>query len=104
MDEVKILDLDDIVPSERQIKINGKVYRIRGDATVEETLTLAKLQNSINTEEGINQIFEAIKSFFIDEIDIKVLKTLGIQTQLPLLITFLFGSENNKDIKKKITE
>jgi len=98
-DEIKILDLDAIIPDERKIKINGKEYRIRGDATVEESLKLTKYANDNSSPEAIAALFGAIKSFFIDKIDDKELKTLGIRTQLPLLIQFLF-SNTREDVKK----
>ena len=68
-DEIKILDLDAIIPDERKIKINGKEYRIRGDATVEESLKLTKYANDNSSPEAIAALFGAIKSFFIDKID-----------------------------------
>jgi hypothetical protein len=90
-EEIKILDLDSILPEERQIKVNGKTYRIRGDASVEETLKLAKYSGNNTSPEAIDALFNAVQSFFIDKIELSELKTLGVKTQLPALISFLYG-------------
>ena len=106
--DVHFLDIDEICPPERRIRINKKDYRIRGDISTEETIKFArataKRPKDDRSPEALDELLEQIQSFFIDKIDKKELLTLSVNVQLPKLIAFLYKSKDNNNGKKKDTE
>lgn len=103
---INFLDIDELCPPERTIKINGKNYKVRGDISTEETIILARAsKENINSPETMEALIDRVITFFITPIDKKELLKLSINTQLPKLISFLYGGkgkgETSTSEKKK---
>jgi hypothetical protein len=105
MAEVKILDLDDFAPQDREIKIGGKNYLINGATTLKMTIVLMKAaqdwQKKPDDPEVIEKLIQSTKAFFKEGIADDVLYALDLKTQFPKLIRFLYGmteAEENKAI------
>lgn len=101
--QIKILDLDEFVPEEKEIVISGTTYRVKGDASVKTMLELMKStevwQKNPSKAEAINGLIDSISAFFITPIEKDVLLNLDIAGQLPRLVAFLYGKEIKKDEK-----
>lgn len=93
----KSLNLDAFVPEDREVKIKGETYLIRGDASVKMTLKLIQnaglWQQQSNSPESIDKLIESIQEFFITPIKKEVLENLSME-QLPKLIAFIYSGKN----------
>ena len=105
--KLKIIDLDDFLPEEREVVIRKITYKVKGDASVNTTLKLLKSAEKWSADpaapESIDALISSMQAFFITPIEREILEDLDVKNQLPKLVAFLYGRDI-KDEKGKNAE
>jgi len=100
----KILDLDAFVPEDREVKIKGVIYKVKGSASVRITLKMMKdadkAQADPSSVENIEDLVTSMQAFFVTPIEKETLEDLD-NAQMKQLIAFLYGQKPVKETSEK---
>ena len=101
---MEILNLDDIIKEDREVKFNGKTFTVPGDIPVRLSLRLVKLSQEMQKDAHDEAIIERACDIFTEifrqkekDFDKSVLNSLSMK-QYHALMTFMFGVKP-EDIK-----
>ena len=108
----QFLDLDQIIPPAKTVRINGQDYYISGEMTVKDNLEfLQKMRDfSENDPEAVRQMIEQLSKFFLPydaTMTAEKISEMVTVSQLPDLISFIFSKTvevpEDEDKKKEST-